>query len=144
METSKKNFTEIYDIVHVPPELAGKDWAVYRIFIEQALEHSAVKADFHDQIVSGEMGLLAAMDKDGVVRGAATLQFIQVPGELVLRIVHMAGINFYSCEAFLPKLLLLAEKNEAKGIEFLGRKGFERWAKSFGARPVHVVYRIEV
>ena len=96
--------------------------------------------DCHEMVESGVAQVWVAME-DAHIIGAMITQIVDYPQKSMLVILCLAGKRFDLWDNIVDEFLIpYARKSHCAGIEFLGRKGWERRAKGLGFHPVHILY----
>ena len=131
-------------VTHILPDKLDDVWAQVSTLIDSAQAHAPAQADYRAILSSGEMGLYVVSRNPSTIDGVMVCQFVDVPGERVLRIVIMAGMTRDETIAIMKPLGVVAKTYGASAIEAFGRKGFEKWCTGTGFKPIHTVYRCEV
>lgn len=131
-------------LVHVPSGYIQSYQDVVFSRIDEAVPFAADQEQIKRLCLEGMMGVYLSYDDRQQIEGMMILQLMESPEEKVLRVVVMWGDLQEKWADFWPSLKQLARHIGASAIEGFGRKGFERWGKAEGLKPVYTLYRAEV
>ena len=123
-------------IIFITPQDAPEIFPKVKDFIGKALDrgHGEVSIDdifFH--VLQGIKQLWIVSDDKYKPMAAAITEINNYPQKRVMRILMLAGSGLdIWCEELENKFVEFAHKWQAKSIEVIGRKGWERQLKQYG------------
>jgi hypothetical protein len=120
-------------IQHVDINYVNQIWPQVEKFIAAALEHQDDYNLEHVKVfvADGTWTLVVALDEEGVMHGAATVQFCNRPNDRVAFVVTMGGKLISNPETYAQFTALLKAFG-ATYIEGAGRESIARLWKRFG------------
>lgn len=125
----------ILTVQPVPVQLVNQIWDKVESFIKSAEEKSGATEYTAEQIkvylVLGEWMLLVATDENKEIHGAATVNFINYPGDRVAFVTAIGGKLVSSPETF-AQMSHIFKANGATKIQGLARESIARLWKRFG------------
>lgn len=122
-------------------------WNVIANLLDMALVYEEGKYNLDDikRFIGEELAQTWVALIHNEITGVAITQIIEYPQKVMLLVLCLAGKDFHLWdnivhEHFIP----YAEHNGCHGIEFHGRKGWARRAKSLGFNLVQHVYELPI
>lgn len=124
-----------FNIQPVPVQLVNQIWDKVEPFIKNASDKAGMTEYTVEQIkvylVLGDWMLLVATDENKEIHGAATINFINYPGDRVAFVTAIGGKLVSSPETF-AQMSNIFKANGATKIQGLARDSIARLWKRFG------------
>tara|TARA_R100000657_G_C4618765_1_gene69637 strand:+ start:233 stop:664 length:432 start_codon:yes stop_codon:yes gene_type:complete len=139
-------------VKHIPPQNISSVWDIVEPFIQDALEKGSESKDHsldynssHVQLYlsKGEWMLLVAMDSDGLIRGCATVSFINYPMHRVAFITAIGGKLISSKETFEQMKTILGKFGVTK-LQGYARKSVVRLWERFNFKPINTLIEVKI
>ena len=127
-------------IIYVPKEKASLIWDDIKDEIQRALDHSQGEEEIQDvkiKIENGIYGLLVIFI-DRKLCGVVTVQFVDYPQIMALRVVTISGHDYFTWQKPLHEYLeKWAREQGMNRIEAMVRKGQIRALAPLGYKPAY-------
>lgn len=120
-------------IQHVPIEWVNQTWPTAELFIADALAFAGndyTVDQVRTLVTTGQWSLLVAVD-DGVIHGAATVQFYNRPNDRVAFVTTIGGKLISSADTFAQLKAFVASRG-ATAIEGSARESIARLWTRYG------------
>jgi hypothetical protein len=139
-------------VKQILPQDISSVWDTVEPFIEDALKKGTESEDYsldynssHIQLYlsKGEWMLLVAMDSDGLIRGCATVAFINYPMHRVAFITAIGGKLISNKETF-DQMKTILNKFGATKLQGYARKSVVRLWERFDFKPVNTLIEVRI
>ena len=139
-------------VKQILPKDISSVWDTVEPFVEDALKKGTESEDYsldynssHIQLYlsKGEWMLLVAMDSDGLIRGCATVAFINYPMHRVAFITAIGGKLISNKETF-DQMKTILNKFGATKLQGYARKSVVRLWERFDFKPVNTLIEVRI
>jgi len=139
-------------VKQILPQDISSVWDTVEPFIEDALKKGTESEDYsldynssHIQLYlsKGEWMLLVAVDSDGLIRGCATVAFINYPMHRVAFITAIGGKLISNKETF-DQMKTILSKFGATKLQGYARKSVVRLWERFDFKPVNTLIEVRI
>ena len=139
-------------VKQILPQDISSVWDTVEPFVEDALKKGTESEDYsldynssHIQLYlsEGEWMLLVAMDSDGLIRGCATVAFINYPMHRVAFITAIGGKLISNKETF-DQMKTILNKFGATKLQGYARKSVVRLWERFDFKPVNTLIEVRI
>ena len=126
------------EVRHVPIQYVNQAWPMVERFIANAVDYCGDDYTL-DQVrvyvSSGQWLLVVAVDEQGVVHGAATINFLNYPNDRIGYITSIGGRLIANKKTFSELCEILKSRGATK-IQGLGRPSIVRLWNRLGFEPI--------
>tara|TARA_R110000824_G_scaffold134499_1_gene297492 strand:+ start:908 stop:1417 length:510 start_codon:yes stop_codon:yes gene_type:complete len=137
-----------HTIALIPPTYVQTLWSDVEELLVPAIARSNGRWDMqslYKSVRMTEQDLWAAFNKEGLIEGVATTEFVFYPQKKMLAMQYLGGSNFNSWVwDMLERFNSWAKDNKCNGIEGTARHGFWKWLEQDGFSRSYTVYEKEV
>jgi len=139
-------------VKQILPQDISSVWDTVEPFVDDALKKGTESEDYsldynssHIQLYlsKGEWMLLVAMDSDGLIRGCATVAFINYPMHRVAFITAIGGELISNKETF-DQMKTILNKFGATKLQGYARKSVVRLWERFDFKPVKILIEVRI
>jgi hypothetical protein len=139
-------------VKQILPQDISSVWDTVEPFVDDALKKGTESEDYsldynssHIQLYlsKGEWMLLVAMDSDGLIRGCATVAFINYPMHRVAFITAIGGKLISNKETF-DQMKTILNKFGATKLQGYARKSVVRLWERFDFKPVNTLIEVRI
>ena len=136
-------------VQHVDSNYIHQIWSIVEPLLSPVFERSAISkcytiANLKDYIVRGEQTLLVASNEEGVIKGVATIQWLNFPQARIAYITAIGGKMLITKENHQELVNWVRAMGGTK-IQGYARESVARlWRQKIGYTPAHITMELEL
>lgn len=136
-------------VQHVDPSYIHQIWHIVEPFLIPVFEKSEITKcytinNLKDYIIRGEQTLLVASDEEGIIKGVATIQWLNYPQARIAYITAIGGKMLITKENHQELVNWVRAMGGTK-IQGYARDSVARlWRQKIGYTPAHITMELEL
>jgi len=136
-------------VQHVDPTYIHQIWHSVEPFLTPVFEKSEITkcytiANLKDYIIRGEQTLLVASNEEGIIKGVATIQWLNYPQARIAYITAIGGKKLITKENHQELVNWVRAMGGTK-IQGYARESVARlWKQKIGYTPAHITMELEL